>query len=236
MKTVTQFMNLKVLPMILFQLELTKARLKIAELSAKSAEMQIYETVCQNLVLVHFKLASISLLEKPDTDIRELSGLILQSVRDLRKLSRKCFSASGVESESEFLDLLQGTNHVLKLGLSDIRVEGMFGRLTNEDFLYLFLNLHNLLVIIAAQKRKLNSVCVYGSASGVKCVVNYSGLPIHAGRLTSEHSSRRLISPDTNFKLFKSFAGKLVSNRSIAGKKNVQLEIPLLTSLQVSRS
>ncbi|RYE57512.1 MAG: hypothetical protein EOP48_05640 [Sphingobacteriales bacterium] len=225
-------MTLKDLPVVLFQLELTKAKLKIAELSAKSAEMQIYETVCQNLVLVHFKLASISTLEKPGINIEELSALVLKSVRDLKKLSKQYYSTLKVESETEFLDLLQGTNHILNLGLSEIRIEGEFERLTNADFLYTFLTLHNLLVVISGQKRKLNSVHVYGSNSGVRCVINYSGLPIHIGRLTSKNSSSHSKYPNTNFTLLKSFAGKLVSSHSIARKKNVQLEIPLLRESQ----
>ena len=224
-------MNLKDLPVVLFQLELTKARLKIAELSAKSAEMEIYENVCQNLVLVHFKLASYSILEQRDVDLKELSGLILQSVRDLRRLSRKCYTNSAIESETQLLDLLKGTNYILKLGLTNIKVEGLFGNLRNADFLYLFLTLHNLLTIIFAQKRKLTSVSVYGSASDVRCIINYSGLPINIGRLTSEGNRRRSQYPDTNFKLLRVFSGKVISSRSNARRKSVLLVIPVLRNI-----
>ncbi|HTE24188.1 hypothetical protein [Flavitalea sp.] len=221
-------MNLKDLPVVLFQHELTKARLKIAELSARSAELEIYESVCQNLVMVHFKLASIPILEQSTVDLKELSGLILQSVRDLRKLSKTCYAASDIESEAQLRDLLKVANFVLKLGISNIRMKGMFGRLTNTDFLYLFLILHNLLVIITKQKRRLNSICVYGSASDVRCVISYAGLPLNIGRLTS--ASPSLGSPylKTNFKLLKSFDGKVMAGRSITRKKCVQLVIPML--------
>jgi hypothetical protein len=224
-------MNLKDLPVVLFQHELTKARLKIAELSARSAEMQIYESVCQDLVMVHFKLASISILEKSTVDPKELSGLILQSVRNLRRLSKTCYSASAVENETQLLDLLKDANNILKLGITSISVEGVFRKLTNSDFLYLFLTLHNLFVVIAAQKRKLDSVCVYGSASGARCVINYSGLPINIGRLISGSFLRLSQKQDVNFKLLKSFEGKVISTRSITGKKSVQLIIPLLNGL-----
>ena len=224
-------MNLKDLTMVLFQLELTKARLKIAELSAKGAEMEIYETVCQNLVLVHFKLASFSILEQPDVDLKELSGLILQSVRDLRKLSRKCYSNSAIESETQLLDLLKGTNYILKLGLTNIKVEGLFENLRNADFLYLFLTLHDLLTIIFAQKRKLTSVSVYGSEAGVRCVINYAGLPINIGRLTSGGTRGGAQNPGTNFKLLRVFSGKVSSSRSIVRQKSVQLQIPVLRNI-----
>jgi hypothetical protein len=222
-------MNLKDLPVVLFQLELTRARLKIAELSAKSAEVEIYETICQNLVLVHFRIASFSVPKQPGVDLKVLSDLVLQSVRDLRNLSKKCYSGPVIENESELLDLLKRDNYNAKLGLSDIGVEGKFANLTSTDFLYLFLTLHNLLHSIAAQKRKLNSVSIYGSESGVRSVIRYSGLPISIGRLTSGEFSKESSYPDLNMHLLKKLSGELRSHRSIGGKNSMRLAIPLLT-------
>ncbi|RYG17016.1 MAG: hypothetical protein EOO07_12010 [Chitinophagaceae bacterium] len=224
-------MNLKDLPVVLFQHELTKARLKIAELAARTAEIEIYESVCQNLVMVHFKLAALAILEKQNGNLDHLSGLILDSVRDLKKVSKKCYAAENIENESQLMDLLKDANQVLKLGISDIRVEGMFGRLTNTDFLYFFLTLHNLLVLIASHKRKLDSICVHGSDEGARCIIEYSGLPINMGRLTSNASSGSSSLKENNFKLLKRFAGTVRSVRSVARKKSVQLMIPLLKDL-----
>ena len=223
-------MNVKNLPVLLFHFELNKARLKIAELSARSAMMQIYETVCQNLVMAHFKVASASLQQQSNLDLNELSGMILQAVRDLKTLSKRSYAASGVESDMQLLDLLKAANDILNLGLLTIKIEGSFGHLRNTDFLCLFITLHDLLTTMVAHKRKPTSLHIYGSNAGSRCVINYTGYPIDVGRLMTKGSPAQTQSSDVNFQLLRAFSGKVVGRQSKARRKSVHVMIPLLTA------